>query len=530
MDAKSYVVKVPFACNSTHLKEPLDTDDLIQSSSEVVCRAINVITEALNKAGLDKNEIDEIILVGGSSQLPGVKKQIRELLGKDPCEIPRDLMLAVAYGAALYHRDIFNLPKAKRDKRILGDTLGIFVDDGGKKIHKILLDRKQVLPAQAKYSFSVEEGQEIVTINLVIMEDNYTKNLQQRNLKLGKNAKEIEVVIHVDENRLIVLQAYDPKHPDERSVIQCDTKSLTAIEIKKKQKELGIKSNSLLGTQGSQDCIGIDLGTTTSELTYCNRTGEPKLFALENPEPVGDKDLAYSKYCFPSVVFYKDGIRDIQIANTIAVNAIGSDDNCYDSFKIRDRFKPIGEAGGTPVMVRDLTALLLEKIKKSAQENLPTPPTSAVITVPAAFTFDECQDTYNSAEIAGFEKITLIDEPTAAFLYYKHIQELNLDQIRNVLVFDFGGGTSDVAILDVKHSTSTDGNDIKDCIYSVLATCGDIHCGGRDVDNALMKLVCARFEEHTGCKVAASSMRELRKRVEMAKITLSEAYRESCQE
>jgi molecular chaperone DnaK (HSP70) len=157
---------------------------------------------------------------------------------------------------------------------------------------------------------------------------------------------------------------------------------------------------------------------------------------------------------------------------------------------------------------------------------LPCPPQSAVITVPAAFTFDECQDTYNAAQIAGIQNVTLIDEPTAAFYYYKHVQEIDKNEIRNVLVFDFGGGTADVAILDVQQENLENGNEYKDCVYTVLATSGDIHCGGRDIDAALVDEVCRRFEEHKGCKVSPTNMRELRKKVEAAKITLSEAYRE----
>jgi Molecular chaperone len=527
---KPYVVKVPFANNNIHLKETINIEDLLNISDPIVSKAVLQITEALKKANLEKQDINMVILAGGSSQLPGVKQKIRELLGIDPCEIPQNLMLAVSYGAALYHREIFNLPKARRDKRILGDTLGILVDDGGRKTRKILLNQSQTIPAHASYKFSIAEGQEIATINLVVMDENTNRNLQQRNLTLSRSAKEIIVDIEVNENRLIILSAYDPENEDEKSIIQCDTSVLTSNDVKKLQQKLGIVVTTGNNKSGLQDCVGIDLGTTTSELTHCNRTGEAGLFALNNPEPVGEKDLAYSKYCFPSVVYYKEGMADIQVANTAAVNAMGSFNECFDTFKIKDRFKPVGEIEGKPVMVQDLSALLLSKIWRSAQSELPVPPSSAVITVPAAFNFDECQDTYNAAIIAGIEKVTLIDEPTAAFYYYKHIQEIDLDGIRNVLVFDFGGGTADVAILDVQEDALANSDEYKDCVYNVLATCGDTHCGGRNVDEMLVNEVCKRFEDHNGCKVSAANMRELRRKVEAAKIALSEAYRENAYE
>ncbi len=526
MNIKPYDIKVPFANKNCHLSEQIEIEDLLKISDPIIEKAVEQIEIALNKANLNKEEIDLVILAGGSSQLPGVKKKIREYIGINPCEIPRNLMLAVSYGATLYQREIFNLPKEKRDKRILGHTLGILVDDSGRKIEKILLNHNETLPAKATHTFSVAEGMDVATINLVSMDGQSKgrRNLQQRDLSLQSNAREIKVNISVDENRLITLSAYDPKNPNNKAVIQCDTSVLTDQQVKKRQEKLGIVA-AHAENKGLQNCIGIDLGTTTSELTYCNRTGKAILEELENPEPVGDKALAYSKYCFPSVVYYKNGFENIEVANSIAVNAIGNDLNCFDTFKIKNRIKPLAEIDGKPIMVQDLSALLLAKIWKAAQ-TLPCPPSSAVITVPAAFNFDECQDTYNSAIIAGIEQVTLIDEPTAAFYYYKYIQGIDTADIRNVLVFDFGGGTADVAILDVQQDAFMENNEYKDCVYKVLATAGDTHCGGRDIDKALIEEVCHRFERKNNCQVTSGNMRELRKKVEAAKIHLSELYRE----
>jgi len=157
MDIKPYVVKVPFANKNVHLQESLEIGDLLKISEPIVNKAVKQIEEALKKANLQKHDIDLVILAGGSSQLPGVKSKIRECLGIQPCEIPRNLMLAVSYGATLYHREIFNLPKAKRDKRILGDTLGLLVDDGGRKCKQILLNHNETLPARARYKFSIAD-------------------------------------------------------------------------------------------------------------------------------------------------------------------------------------------------------------------------------------------------------------------------------------------------------------------------------------------------------------------------------------
>lgn len=527
---KNFIVRQTFVNGNIHLKETLTVEDLLRVSDPVVEKAVAQIDDALKMANLDASDIQLVILAGGSSQLPGVREKIRKKLNIEPCEIPRNLMLAVSYGAALYHREIIMLPKSKQDKRILGHNISIFVDDGGAKKEKVLLWHNQELPAKAQHKFFVDEGMSVATINLMMSNNRERKFLQKRNLELSGNAKEIIVDIFVDENRIISLAAYDPEHPETKAAIRCAVSTMDANSIKQAQEKLGITATAKRGNGGKQDCIGIDLGTTTSELSYCNRTGVVELEALDNPEPVAEKELGYAKYCFPSVVYYKDGFKNIQVANQAAVDAMGGTDTadrCFDTFKIKPRTRPLAEIDGEPVMVRDLSAKLLNKIWETAQNEFANPPSAAVITVPAAFSPDECQDTYNAAEIAGIETITLIDEPTAAFYYYKHVQELDLEEVQNVLVFDFGGGTCDVAILDVKENGDEAISPYKDCIYKVLSTCGDKNCGGRDVDNALLDEICARFEEKNGCKVSPSALRRIRDKVEAAKIELSEIYRET---
>ena len=150
--------------------------------------------------------------------------------------------------------------------------------------------------------------------------------------------------------------------------------------------------------------------------------------------------------------------------------------------------------------------------------------TSAVVTVPAAFDFDACQDTYNAAKLAGIENVTLIDEPTAAYLYYKYVQGLDTSTIRNVLVFDFGGGTADVAVLDVKNTSHSDSNEYKECLYTVLGVSGNDKCGGKHIDDALVAEIQKRFEEKNACEMSPVALRILRSEIEKAKVVLSESY------
>lgn len=528
MAKDSVTIKIPFASGRKNLIEDLSLDDLNRISDPIIDKAIEPIGDALDKANLSKDDIDLVILAGGSSQLPSVYEKIYQKLGKKPRIIPRDLMLAISYGASLYQRDIFKYPKLKRDRKTLGNSLGILVDDGGRKCTKILLNHNEELPARSSHRFPVDEGQTEVSLNLVTMIGKSAghRKLKQRNLKLSKDAKEIIVDITVTENKLIELTAYDPRHKDEKSIIQVDRQILTEEAIGNKRKQFGMEVGVDAENSDLQPCIGIDLGTTTTEFTYTNRTGEAELMFLVNPE----HPKQYSEYCFPSVVYFPDEINNPEVANTKACDAIhnaDASDRVCESFKIANRYKYVTSVDGKSISVCDLSAILLNKVWNTAKDffgnmNLK----NAVITVPAAFDFDACQDTYNAAKMAGIENVTLIDEPTAAFLYYKHVQDLDTTDISKVLVFDFGGGTADVAVLDVKNESYTDSDEYKDCLFSVLGVSGAVNCGGKRIDEAIVEELKNRFETKNDCKISARALNSLRNEVEKAKVELSEAYNE----
>ena len=202
-------------------------------------------------------------------------------------------------------------------------------------------------------------------------------------------------------------------------------------------------------------------------------------------------------------------------------------ESVFSNFKIEDRNRYLASIEGKSLSVRDLSALLLSKVWNTAKEELSSMNLkNAVITVPAAFDFDACQDTFEAAKMAGIETVTLIDEPTAAYKYYSYLQNLDTSGIRNVMVFDFGGGTADVAVLDVKNDADTDSNEYKDGLYTVLGVSGVVNCGGKNVDDALVNEVKMRFEKENNCKITSANLRRLRAEVEKAKVHLSEYYNE----
>lgn len=530
MAKDTVTIKIPYASGRKNLIEDLTLEDLQRISDPIIDRAIKPIWDALDKANLEKEDIDLVILAGGSSQLPSVYSKIYDSIGIEPRIIPKNLMLAISYGASLYQREIFNYPKIKRDIKTLGKSLGIMVDDGGRRSVKLLLNHNQSLPARQKYTFEVEERQSEVSINLVTLVGNSDKvdaKLRQRNLELSADASQVVVEITVTENRLIELTTYDPKHKNVKSIIQVDRQMISEKDILEKRKQLGIEIIAHDVRRNLQPCIGIDLGTTTTELTYTNRTGEAKLMHLVNPEA----PVQYSEYCFPSVIYFKNGIDNPEIANTKACDALENADeseNVCGSFKIADRDKYVLSVDGKALSVCDLSAILLSKVWDTAKTTFGDMDLrSAVVTVPAAFDFDACQDTYNAAKMAGIENVTLIDEPTAAYLYYQYVQDLDTTNIKNVLVFDFGGGTADVAVLDVKNEAYAESHEYKDCLYTVLSVSGEVNCGGKAIDDAIVDEIRKRFEEKNNCKITATNLKRLRTEVEKAKVQLSEYYNES---
>ena len=106
MAKDSVTIKVPYASGRKNLNETLTLEDLVRISEPVIERAIEPVWDALAKANLKKEDIDLVILAGGSSQLPGVYTKIRDAIGIEPRTIPKEMMLAISYGAALYQREI----------------------------------------------------------------------------------------------------------------------------------------------------------------------------------------------------------------------------------------------------------------------------------------------------------------------------------------------------------------------------------------------------------------------------------------
>src|SRR3954453_20087391 len=262
--------------------------------------------------------------------------------------------------------------------------------------------------------------------------------------------------------------------------------------------------------------IGIDLGTTNSVVAVMEG-GEPKVIANEE----GGRTT-------PSVVgFTKTGERLVgQVAKR---QAITNPENTIYSIKrfMGRRYDEVSEemkmvpfkvvqsgdhvavvAQGKEHTPPQVSAMILQKLKKAAEDYLGESVTEAVITVPAYFNDAQRQATKDAGKIAGLDVKRIVNEPTAAALAY------GLDKKNNeiIAVYDFGGGTFDISILEVG-----------DNVVQVISTNGDTHLGGDDIDHLIMDWLVGEFRKDTGIDVSKDKMviQRLKDAAEQAKIELS---------
>ena len=265
--------------------------------------------------------------------------------------------------------------------------------------------------------------------------------------------------------------------------------------------------------------IGIDLGTTNSVVAIMEGK-EPKVIANEEGARLT-----------PSVVAFDDK-GEVLVGQIARRQAITNPENTVFSSKrfigrkftdpvVQDEMRRVpfklvaANNGDTAIEIRgkrysppEIGARVLMKLKRAAEEYLGEPVTEAVITVPAYFNDSQRQATKDAGKIAGLEVKRIINEPTAAALAY------GLDKTKEQLiaVFDMGGGTFDVSVLEVG-----------DKVVEVVSTNGDTHLGGDDIDNTLMDFLVEEFKKDTGIDVSKDKMvlQRLKEASEKAKIELS---------
>ena len=244
--------------------------------------------------------------------------------------------------------------------------------------------------------------------------------------------------------------------------------------------------------------IGIDLGTTNSCVAVYEG-GEPVV--ITNPE--GSRTT-------PSVVaFSKNDSKERIVGQTAKRQAIQNPERTVMSIKRKMGTNETVDIDGKKYTPQEISAMILQKLKADAEAYLGTKVTQAVITVPAYFNDAQRQATKDAGKIAGLEVLRIINEPTAAALAYG-VDKEGMDQ--KVMIFDLGGGTFDVSILE-----------ISDGVFEVLSTNGNTRLGGDDFDQRIMDWLADSFQKEHGIDLRNDKMalQRLKDAAEKAKIELS---------
>lgn len=240
--------------------------------------------------------------------------------------------------------------------------------------------------------------------------------------------------------------------------------------------------------------IGIDLGTTNSCVAVLE-AGEAKVI----PNPEGNRTT-------PSIVAFKKGEK---LVGDVAKRQAETNPNTCRSIKRLMGTKEKTELDGKKYTPEEISAMILTDLKNSAESYLGEKVTKAVITVPAYFNDAQRQATKNAGKIAGLEVERIINEPTAASLAYGLDKQ---DNMQTILVYDLGGGTFDVSILELGEG-----------VFEVKSTNGNNHLGGDDFDEVIIKHLVAEFKKENGIDLSKDkmAMQRLKEAAEKAKKDLS---------
>jgi len=250
----------------------------------------------------------------------------------------------------------------------------------------------------------------------------------------------------------------------------------------------------------SEKVLGIDLGTTNSAAAIFEGGAAKVIPSAEGPTMAGKM--------FPSVVaFTKDG--QLLIGEPAKRQATANPEGTIFEIKRKMGTKYKATLFGKEYTPQQISAFVLQKIKKDTETYLGGEIHKAVITVPAHFDDNQRQATKDAGEIAGFEVMRIINEPTAACLAYGVDK---LEKEMKILVFSFGGGTHDVTVMDFGKG-----------VFQVISTSGDTQIGGTDVDQAVITYIIDEFKRQTGIDLSGDkkAMARLKEAAEKAKIELS---------
>jgi len=472
------MIEVPFFCDQHVLRFAPDVPCFEETIRPVVDRVLMVADGALAKARIEPGSIRGILLVGGSCQIPFVRDQLRQRYGRRLHTTPSDLMWVVAMGAAAHHRDLMKHPTRALKPR-LGCDLYVRTYDQGKLTEALLASADQQLPL-VKYEreFALNAGARAVTIELLTEAGSGGGLVPLARRDIGINVAHVRTIqlrVDIDASRLIAVSVANPRTRapiDAKIEVRGDVAGSDA-DLAALAAEYGFAAPPLPRGTGSQRlAVGIDLGTTTSEVAVWHGS-------RPCPEKVGQP--------LHSTVWVSGASKPETGVPAYSVHR--KEEGFFAHFKV-----DIGRGGGGKYSAggRDwppciLAAYVLRELwdRVTAAHGKGGYLEEAVITVPHDFTEDQRREVTVAARLAGIAVPVLQNEPEAAFAYYSEVEDktLGTDSRQTYMVVDFGGGTTDVSVVHLDEHRRR----------SVVAGLGDTRLGGNDLTSAIAERALEDF-------------------------------------
>lgn len=503
-----HTIEVPWFFGEHDLYYDLTLPEFEDTAQPLIERAIGVAENALERSNVSMDDLNGVLLAGGTSQIPLVRDLLERRFERSTMIAPRDLMWLIARGAAAHHRKLMTRPREAVEPR-LGADLFLETFDKGRLEPTLLVPSTQKIPHSFTRQFAINPEVQSLTIQL-LSETGTTQRrpveLERRDINLtGINISRIEVRVTIDRNRLIRFSVLNPKtgQPLENNIEIRGNVLLTPEQIKRARTEYGFKQvdQRADSSKNQNVAVGIDLGTTTCEAVVWHPEG-------------GQYRRGISEPLLSKVKVSRHG--DVTVGEG---DYAPNEEGYFDNFKVdigtqsTSRYTVFGRFWPPEILAAHLLANIWEQLQREVgQKSLLQ---EAVITVPSDFTEDQSALVFNAAKVAGIETPILLSEPVAAFLAYAEEFETIRAPDQKFLVFDFGGGTTDVCVIETRPFDRTE----------IVGSYGNNSVGGKDLTVRLAGLLLRSFENEHQLSLTQADRTRLQRMlfrpVDEAKVALS---------
>ncbi|KAK3912222.1 Heat shock cognate 71 kDa protein [Frankliniella fusca] len=490
-------------------------------------KAVDLLPVVLKEAKVRKDEVDDVVLVGGSTRILKVQAMVRDFFGKEPVKSmnPDE---AVALGAAIWAAKLTGEQGAKdvRLRDVASLSLGV-ADPSG--VMAVIIPRGAALPAAVTKTFTTtRDNQEEAEFKVCQgLRANWADNHLLGFLTLTiparrKGTVDIDASFQLDLDGVLKVTAKERQSGETaRAEFQSEGRQSTQ-EHRNRCSSATSTSTAIVPALGSGPVIGIDLGTTYSVAAVYQK-GKVEIFINDSgsrttPSVVGflngDSYVGEAAKDLPACCQVFDAKRLIgrSYNDTLALGA----GTHWPFMVIEKKGNPairvvVKENVKEDFSPEEISAMVLKNLKETAEASLQKNISRAVVTVPAFFNERQREMTKQAGKLAGLDVIAMINEPTAAAIAYGLDKKKGPnDAKKTIFIYDLGGGTFDVSVMTVE------GND-----FTVLASGGDTQLGGQDFDARLMNALLQEISTNHGVMLDSASLQDLRRLCELTKRRLS---------